>query len=127
MKTKLSFADIAVCITVLITATALIVYPAVGTRPDTVYVQTASDSFTYPLSVDRTEVLHSEGYTLTLQIKDGEVCISESSCEDGLCVAAGKLTDPSRPIVCAPAKVLVRVGDLKSTGGEGDADFIIGR
>lgn len=127
MKTKLSVADIAVCIAVLAVAAVLILYPSLGNHSDTVYVRTSSGSFTYPLSEDRTEVIHSEGYTLTLRIKDGLVCISESSCEDGLCVAAGMTDDPSRPIVCAPARVLVRVGDIKYAGGEKDADCILGR
>lgn len=127
MKTKLSVADIAVCIAVLAVAAVLILYPSLGNHSDTVYVHTPSGSFTYPLSKDRTEIIHSEGYTLTLQINDGLVRISESNCEDGLCVAAGKTDDPSRPIVCAPARVLVRVGDIKNAGGEGDADCIIGR
>ena len=86
----------------------------------------SADGFenTYSLTDDRTVNISSGGYDLTLEIKDGAVRILKSSCHDKICVSTGWIKDQSKIIVCAPAKVVVRIDN---DGGDSDVDFIAGR
>lgn len=125
-RTKVGAADIIVCITAFLLAAIIFfsqrIYGADSAQ--TVLLKTDTDETVYKLSEDRTVDIVSCGHTLKIEIRDGAVCVSESDCPDKVCVSSGWTSDPSRPIVCAPAKVLVRI---QSDGGEDDADFIAGR
>lgn len=123
-KTKLTIADILVC-AVLVTVCVISVFVMKRSGGNIVEVRCDKDIYTYDLNTDRVENLTSNGHTLTLYIKDGSASIKESSCSDKVCVKSGTTDDPSKPIVCAPAKVVVRI---KTAGGDHpDADFIAGR
>lgn len=123
-KTKLTIADIIVC-AVLVAICVFSVFAMKKSGGDTVEVRCDEDIYTYDLNTNRVETLTSNGHTLTLLIKDGSASIKESSCSDKVCVKSGTTDDPSKPIVCAPAKVVVRI---KASGGDRpDADFIAGR
>lgn len=123
MRTRIGLWDIAVCAALVLAAVLLLVYHG-GSGADAVLVKWDGGSATYSLSRDRTEELSSNGHALTLEIKDGAVRIADSDCPDGLCERMGWADDPSAVIVCAPAKVLVKI---QGSGGDPDADIIAGR
>ena len=122
-RTKVGVADITVCIVALILVVILLLVPS-GSSSNTVYVKTDDSEFYIDLSENTTKSVTSNGHTLSLEIKDGEVRVTDSDCPDKLCEKVGWIKDSSQIIVCAPAKVLIRI---QSPGGESDADFIAGR
>ncbi len=75
----------------------------------------------YPLVADRTLELDSRGVRLTVIVENGEVCVGQADCPDGVCTATGHISRTGQSIVCAPAGVVIRV-----VGGEQDADGIAG-
>ena len=124
IRTRAGAADIAVCIAIILLAASLLLF---GRRSEGGYavVSTADGEYSYRLDRNMTKNIVSGNHNLTLEIKDGAVRIKDSDCPDKLCVASGWTRDPSKLIVCAPAKVLVRIS---SKGGDcSDADFIAGR
>lgn len=123
MRTRIGFWDAAVCLALILASVMILFFPG-DTNGDTVLVKTDGEEYTYSLSEDMTEEVSSNGHVLTVEIKDGAVRIADSDCPDGLCEKAGWLGDPSGVIVCAPAKVLVK---LQGSGGDPDADIIAGR
>lgn len=123
VRTKISVTDVVVCITAVIIAVAILILPA-NSVSDKVYIKTDSEEFSYDISDSRTEHITSNGYHLTVNIEDGKVRVSESDCPDKVCVKSGEIKDSSKPVVCAPAKVIVRIGN---SGGNTDADAIAGR
>ena len=50
----------------------------------------------------------------TVQVKDGEIWVSEASCPDQVCVDQGKISDGTVPIVCLPNKLVIEI-----VGGDG--------
>ena len=65
---------------------------------------------TYPLGVDRTEDILTEGGGLTrLIIRDGKAYIASASCPDGICAAHKPIHRDGESIVCLPNKVVVTV------------------
>ncbi len=124
LRTKVSIADIIVCFAVIALATASLLIMK-DTESKTVEVITKDSTLLYDLRKDVTEVIVSNGYELTIEIKNGSARILSSTCPDKVCENSGWTDDVSRPIICAPAEVIVRI---KSTeGGVTDADFIAGR
>lgn len=126
MRTRIGFGDVIVSLTAVLLA-LLILLPQLnedGGKEKTVLIKTDSDETVYDLSVDREISLHSSGYEVTVKIKDNAVCVINSDCPDRVCISSGWVEDSARPIICAPAKVLIRI---QNGGGDTDADFIAGR
>ena len=65
---------------------------------------------TYPLSVDRTEEILTEGGGRNLLIiKDGKAYVESASCPDGICAAHKPIHREGESIVCLPNKVIVSI------------------
>lgn len=65
--------------------------------------------------------ISSRGVDLTVVIDGGEVYVAEATCEDGVCLATGRISRSGESIICAPAGVAVRI-----VGGEANVDGIVG-
>ncbi len=59
-----------------------------------------------------------EGYNI-IHIKNGQVIVEESSCENQLCVRKGVIENPGEIIVCLPHKLVVQI-----SGSHNDIDSI---
>lgn len=78
----------------------------------------------YPLQENMQFSVTSNGITLTVVCKNGQVSVTDSGCSDRICVRTGWIGKPGESIVCLPAKIAITV-----TTGEkeaSDEDFIIG-
>jgi hypothetical protein len=74
-----------------------------------VKIDTADDVFLYPLDENRdVEVEGPIGHTHIL-IKDGIVYISDSPCDDKLCVLMGGISQPGQWAACLPNRVFVSI------------------
>ena len=62
-----------------------------------------------------------QGGTNTITVKDGDICVSEASCPDKLCVKEGWGTKSPVPIVCLPNRLVIVISDNTAHGGEYDA------
>ena len=122
-RTRISFFDILICLVAVCTSVCFLIFPSVSVSK-TVYVKCENKDSYYDLSNNSIFSISSHGHKLTLEIKDEAVRIKESSCPDKLCEASGWSTDSTKPIVCAPAKVVIRI---QSDGGTSNADIIAGR
>jgi len=65
---------------------------------------------TFPLSQNGTHRYESEtgGYNI-VEIRDGQVSVTEASCPDQICVRHGPTDQTADPIVCLPNKLVVQV------------------
>ena len=71
---------------------------------------------TYPLNVDRTEDIHTNGDGLNrLIIKDGKAWVETASCPDGICAAHKPIHREGESIVCLPNKVVITVHTAQTT------------
>lgn len=127
-RTRFSFADVLVMLSVLLIAALLFLCFLRGAASDPsenrLVIRTSSEVLSYPLSVDRTVSLSSGGYTLTVEIRDGRACVSDSDCPDKICQRTGWISRKGETVICAPAAVRLTVTDPK--GGADDADSVIG-
>lgn len=127
-RTRFSFADVLVMLSVLLIAALLFLCFLRGAASDPsenrLVIRTSSEVLSYPLSVDRTVFLSSDGYTLTVEIRDGRARVSDSDCPDKICQRTGWISRKGETVICAPAAVRLTVTDPK--GGADDADSVIG-
>ncbi len=127
-RTRFSFADALVILSVLSVAALLFLCFLRGAASDPsenrLVIRTSSEVLSYPLSVDRTVSLSSDGYTLTVEIRDGRARVSDSDCPDKICQRTGWISRKGETVICAPAAVRLTVTDRR--GGTGDADSVIG-
>lgn len=87
-------------------------------------VITENAQMLYPLEEDREIPIVSAGHTLILTVKGGAVFISETDCPSGVCAATGEISVCGQSILCAPARVLVKIVGEEGKYGE-DADIIL--
>lgn len=116
--------DILLMLAIVLVSLSLIFLPR-EKAGDTVWVNTKDGAVSYSLSHDRVISVTSNGHSLTVEIKDGAVSVTDSDCPDGLCERMGRVTSAGGVIVCAPAQVWVRIAS--ADGGESDADVVAGR
>ena len=64
---------------------------------------------TYPLSVDTTVEIITDGGHNRLVIRDGTAFIGSATCPDGICAAHHPISRMGQSIVCLPNKVVVTV------------------
>lgn len=118
---RFSLCDFLITLAVLGAACLLLWSPWSDRQTGGVLTVTTPDaSVSYPLSVDRTFTVSSNGITLTVEIRDGAAFVSDSDCPDGVCRHSGKISENGETILCAPAGITLTVG-----GGDG-VDFIAG-
>ena len=72
-----------------------------------------------PLSVEETVEITGK-YANTVEIRDGVVAITRSTCPGEDCVHSGRISNPGRSLVCLPNGVEIRI-----TGSQ-DIDFVVG-
>lgn len=75
-----------------------------------------------PLSGDTVYPVKSNGYTLTVCVENGEAFVTDADCPDKVCEHTGRIKARGASIVCAAAKVSVRIVG----GGDQNADFVAG-
>ena len=61
------------------------------------------------LRQDQAIKITANGHTLTVTVKDGTVCVSESTCRSGACRHMGKIGAVGECIVCVPARVRIEI------------------
>ena len=127
-RTRFSFADVLVILTLLAVAALLLLgfLRSAGTASseNLLVIRTQSEVLSYPLSSDRTIPVASGGYTLTVEIRDGRARVRETDCPDRVCLHTGWISRKGETVICAPAAVRLTVTDPK--GGADDADSVIG-
>lgn len=75
-----------------------------------------------PLAKDSTHKIVAGDYSLVLVIEDGKAYVRDAICPDHVCEQTGGISEVGRSIVCAPARISVRIVG----GGERDADYVAG-
>ena len=73
-----------------------------------------------PTEQNRTIHIERGGSYNTIEIKDGEIFVSEADCPDQICVKTGKLKG-DMPIVCLPNRLVIRCVD------SGEVDAVAGQ
>lgn len=116
---RFRFGDAIVVAAVLIVALAAFWGVNSGGEGLTAVIICDGEASYYSLHYDRTIELDG----LTVVISDGCVYVSESVCDDRVCVNTGKISKSGQFIACLPLKTFVKV---ISEGDEGYADFISG-
>ena len=121
-QTKGSRTDLSVSIFVTLLAIFILLLPLFFSESGaTLAVSSEAGTERYPLSVDREIEIHSNGHTLTVQIRNGKACVLSGSCPDGVCLASGWIHQSGQTVVCAPAGVRLLI-----EGGDGNVDFVAG-
>lgn len=88
-----------------------------------VLVQTPSGEWILPLSEDAERVVVGQGgLSVTLTVKDGEVCVIRADCPDQVCVHTGAIGESGRAIACVPAGIVLTV-----VSQQGDAPDAVAR
>ena len=78
------------------------------------------DEFIAPLDKDADYDISGPLGMTHVHIHDGKASVTESPCNNKLCVLAGAISEPNQWIACLPNKVFVRItsnGNSKDVGG----------
>lgn len=70
-----------------------------------------------PLQNDGEYPIITQYGTNILQIKDGGVRVLSADCQNQICVNYGWVTQPEKPLICAPHKLVVMITDDSDKGG----------
>ncbi|MBF4694786.1 NusG domain II-containing protein [Fusibacter ferrireducens] len=65
--------------------------------------------YAFTHETQKTYVLDSEDEVNVVQIKNGEVSVTEANCHDLICVKTGAISKPGEIIVCLPHKFTVEI------------------
>lgn len=58
---------------------------------------------------------------MVFTVSEGGICVSESGCNDRICVRTGKISHSSEAIICVPNRVAVTI----EAGTENDVDVVL--
>lgn len=61
------------------------------------------------------------GFSNTILVEKGRICVSEAGCPDQICVHQGYISDGTTPIVCLPNRLIIEI-----TGGGSSLDAAAG-
>lgn len=75
-----------------------------------------------PLNEDAVYPVEANNHRLTVRIEGGEVFVTDATCPDKVCEHTGRISAEGTSVVCAVARVCVRVRG----GGESDVDYVAG-
>ncbi len=75
--------------------------------------------YSYSLSEDNEYSFVNNGVCVVVKVESGKAFVSYADCPDGICMKSGKISVPGESIICAPAKISVKV-----TGKEGHSDAL---
>ena len=67
-------------------------------------------------------VTTAEGGYNTIQVKNGAISVIDASCRDKICVNEGAISNASKPIVCLPNKLVIKV----SSSAPNKTDVVVG-
>lgn len=119
--TRLTAWDLCILVLAVLCALVLLFFPR-GEAGQVCIVSWDGGEVTLPLAEPDTLTLESGGVCLTIVVENGGVQVTESSCPDGVCMAAGEIRRGGEIIVCVPADVVIRIPGA----GEAEGDFTIG-
>ena len=121
-RVRFGACDALVMLFVLAAAVLLLWHPWQSRAAGEVLVVSTSDgSEEYALNEEQTLQISSNGIALSIEIKDRCVRVLHSDCQDGVCMSSGRISKTGESILCAPAKVSLRI-----KGGDSDVDFVAG-
>ncbi len=120
-KNRFSRGDLIVMIAVAVVLAASLLIMFTGRSGKICRITADGQQTVYSLETDRSLTLISNGYTLFVEIRNGEVTVTEADCPDRVCVRTGKISRAGQSIICVPAKIVIEV-----TGGEPGEDLVAG-
>ena len=74
-----------------------------------------------PLGRNTEYKVSSNGYSLTVTVRNGEAFVSSADCPDRFCVGTGGISKSSQSIICVPAGIMVRISGEASDPDRPDA------
>ena len=84
-----------------------------------VYIEGSTDSWIYPLDAEVELAVKGPLGETHIHIHDGSVRVSDSPCEEKICMAAGAISSPGSFIACLPNRVLIRIVGQEEGGVDG--------
>ncbi|MBR0320385.1 MAG: NusG domain II-containing protein [Clostridia bacterium] len=126
-KSGLSFkkGDLLAILTVVVMAVAaFVLFMPETVDPDEAVVHVFQNSeklYTFPLNENRVFEVAGD-YLNTVEIRNGTVCVSDSTCPGMDCVHLGSIRDAGRTLVCLPNRVEIRI---EGEAVENEVDFVL--
>ena len=121
---KFSFRPRILDIAVFIAGLAAVIFVSLGVYSasgDTLYVEITGKSGEWIEALDADRVIEVPGPlgSSFIHIENGTVAITDSPCENKLCVGMGAISEVNQWVACLPNEVFVRIGSGRT--GEGSA------
>lgn len=66
-------------------------------------------------------VTSSKGGSNTIEVRRGEIGVTDASCPDDICVNTGFISSPVLPIVCLPNELVIRISSSEDEDAIPDA------
>ena len=117
---KKYIADIILVISLVILTLVTSIFIYKKQTSNKIYVEVSiNGEITNKYSIDENiEIMLKTGNVLV--IKDGNVCISNADCPDGLCVKQGTISKVNESIICLPYKLVVRIVEDNTSRNKDD-------
>ena len=120
MKKYIKKADIILLIVLIVIGLASTVFVTMSkSNGSTVIIEQNGKMYgKYSLYEDKTINIKGDKTSNTVQIKDGKVKMTESTCKNQVCVRHSEISSGGESIICLPNRVIVRI---EGKGGGYDA------
>jgi hypothetical protein len=108
---RLLMAGLAFC--GIVSVAALFLFQRPGKKVE-IYIKNV---LVYQYDLKKAEVftIHPGNGAMQIQIKEGKVCVVQSSCPNKLCMKMGKISKTGQAIACVPNGVLIQISSDKDT------------
>ena len=64
-----------------------------------------------------------DGHRNVIAVEPGRICVTEANCPDHICIQTGWISGGTKPIVCLPARLVIRI---ETEDREMDVDGVTG-
>ncbi len=61
-------------------------------------------------------VTNSSGGSNTIEVRQGEIGVTDATCPDAVCKKTGFISSPALPVVCLPNGLVIKIGSSKESG-----------
>ena len=113
MKDKTALRDIILAVTLLVVAAGFFIGNRIINRRPAIVVEVSVDGrVVEELDLSKDTQIVIQGYrggTNTLVIEDGQVCITDATCPDKVCIHQGKINQSGEMIICLPNLMIAKI------------------
>ena len=117
---KIKFGDFVIIACVLLTAATLFCFRFFGNSDgNMLFIEYDDQRQTISLDENQEITFTTNGYTVSVTIKDGKAFVSSSDCPNHNCMDMGEISEKGESVACIPARFFMKITSEKGEAYDG--------